>query len=961
MDERGPSGKIHLSPLNLEFTAPAGSRLHSDQTLARYHSSSTLDSEEVDNAFALEGRFQHVGQKTCMCSIGPEEGSLFGHFEAGALLCSNVRQIDQEMHQRIGLVLMKDCLVRLRSSCALITDLEKTTESYVAYLKDLRLRRPEKTKEFIFKGGRFQELCQEARTHLTFWSIFRERFSAEPKIRSALLKMQEHFGYIHAALGRGILGLTAWLGSILFCVLQIAHHLQWRLTKNLYRDISTAIEDFNRLCEYSNDVLQDNEIICNLEQFEDFEHSLVCEKYGICAPMTVNKNALSGRNICPITLNKLLNEIADGRACTLAGLVSEFLCQHEEIRRGLEADLTSKWEWEDLNLTATHRHDPKVSNTSSLPNGIITVMSKANTPVINLPKESPILTFDSIEHKFIVQLMVHLATSTTLMVSNTADRRLFMHRSLPQQGLCSDNCNEQGVDDQGVTSQGDQESNHGILKHSNSVTSPRQNKRVQWHESLDIDTKAQISSYYMDRLWDHLGPALCNLLHGLRRRRNTYNPLGSVILWPNSLVLVALSLLESLHKSGSLPQSGTVALQLVSRDLHSHLSRLTWDLGFCDLLGTSLKDKCIPDENTKPGYLSSKTLSKLAALLQPLKSMFDCSYYWKDRLSNHDTFRSHSLALIPLVTRLQSVLSFSTNWIDSKLYHLLSSWSLTSYFTVLHWDLPLFLDMASKTVSAVKPLCLGQGGNLSWGSLPILLEELQGSLLRLESISKKYESLFSGDLAKMSKEFFQEAMPIGRSWKKSRHSGVPCQPNSYVEHAVMQILEPVFRSSAHLREESKMSLMIQATVTMMDTWSRHILNSEIVFSYFGAQQLQLDFSYVKYWISSDASGLEEDAKSELLSLDSFRHLDAAIQLLMLQPKKKKQSDELDVELESNISAVSTSSVLSSLSGVDADTFMTDVLMDKTIPNKQKWLDLRLRGGKSKKGLLPFCLKVQEMD
>lgn len=71
-------------------------------------------------------------------------------------------------------------------------------------------------------------------------------------------------------------------------------------------------------------------------------------------------------------------------------------------------------------------------------------------------------------------------------------------------------------------------------------------------------------------------------------------------------------------------------------------------------------------------------------------------------------------------------------------------------------------------------------------------------------------------------------------------------------------------------------------------------------------------------------------------------------------------DELDVELESNISAVSSSSVLSSFSGVDIDSYEMDVLNDKTIPNKQLWLDLRLRGGKSKKGLLPFCLKVQEM-
>jgi len=133
-----------------------------------------------------------------------------------------------------------------------------------------------------------------------------------------------------------------------------------------------------------------------------------------------------------------------------------------------------------------------------------------------------------------------------------------------------------------------------------------------------------------------------------------------------------------------------------------------------------------------------------------------------------------------------------------------------------------------------------------------------------------------------------------------------------------------------------------------------------VFSFYGAQQLQLDFNYIKCWISSDVSNLDTSIQSTLLSLDVFHHLDGATRLLMLQPRKKKQMDELDVELESNISAVSSSSVLSSFSGVDIDSYEMDVLNDKTIPNKQLWLDLRLRGGKSKKGLLPFCLKVQEM-
>lgn len=134
------------------------------------------------------------------------------------------------------------------------------------------------------------------------------------------------------------------------------------------------------------------------------------------------------------------------------------------------------------------------------------------------------------------------------------------------------------------------------------------------------------------------------------------------------------------------------------------------------------------------------------------------------------------------------------------------------------------------------------------------------------------------------------------------------------------------------------------------------------YSFYGAQQLSLDFGYIKVWLASDSSNLSSEIQSHLLNLDVFRHLDGAVRLLMLQPRKKRQAlnDVGDPELESNVSTMSSSSVLSSLSGVDIDSYDIEVLNDKTIPNSQKWLDLRLRGGKSKKGLLPFCLKVQEM-
>jgi len=287
---------------------------------------------------------------------------------------------------------------------------------------------------------------------------------------------------------------------------------------------------------------------------------------------------------------------------------------------------------------------------------------------------------------------------------------------------------------------------------------------------------------------------------------------------------------------------------------------------------------------------------------------------------------------------------------------------LEQFLLLTQWDLPIVLEAVKKTFSFVQLLCVVHDDSNSWNSLSLRYRSLQEQRNKLEGLAKQSWVLFSKDLMKMSTEFFQEAMPVGKIWKKSRQSGVPHQRNSYVEHAVCQILEPVVDSTQGLPLESRVNILTLTVNTMMNAWSDWILKQEIIFSFYGAQQLSLDFGYIKVWLASDSSNLSSEIQSHLLNLDVFRHLDGAVRLLMLQPRKKRQSpsDVDDVELESNVSTMSSSSVLSSLSGVDIDAYDVEVLNDKTIPNSQKWLDLRLRGGKTKKGLLPFCLKVQEI-
>ena len=127
----------------------------------------------------------------------------------------------------------------------------------------------------------------------------------------------------------------------------------------------------------------------------------------------------------------------------------------------------------------------------------------------------------------------------------------------------------------------------------------------------------------------------------------------------------------------------------------------------------------------------------------------------------------------------------------------------------------------------------------------------------------------------------------------------------------------------------------------------------------GAHQLQVDFNYVKLWLTSEASSLDTSIQSDLSVLHVFLQLNEAVRLLMIQPKKQKRISEngVEAELESYSSTLSGSSVLSGSSSYDGD---PELLNNRLILNRDQWLNLRLKKGKPKVPMMiPACLKSAE--
>ena len=145
---------------------------------------------------------------------------------------------------------------------------------------------------------------------------------------------------------------------------------------------------------------------------------------------------------------------------------------------------------------------------------------------------------------------------------------------------------------------------------------------------------------------------------------------------------------------------------------------------FCNVLGTSLNDRCRTNSDLIGGVPGTRTVQQLISLFDPLGSIFEMAGYWK-RSSNQSDLHSNraskalTLSLLPSLCRLRALLSFSLNWFDTKMHQFLASWSLEPFLLLMQWDLPIFLESVKKALFLVQTLCVVQDESSCWNSLSV--------------------------------------------------------------------------------------------------------------------------------------------------------------------------------------------------------------------------------------------------
>lgn len=512
------------SPMSNERCSTAGHGKIEQPVFQRDDFRGTLPLKIEKNVSALQDSFKSVRKVVCLCPAKRSSKVDFGHFQPGTRICSSVKQIEKRIEERVGLTLVKNCLSRLQASCRFTSELENIMEYYLTYLKDLDSKGSNLEREFSFKGHRFHELCLTAKDHLTFWSVFLDRCSKEYRFKSIFSALERDIRSAHKSLLKVIGRFQVMISTILVYVLNIAYSLKWVLSDGLLKDISSAIEDLNRLSEYSKSIQDENDVMFKTSTTSLFSDTATCKVFGVCASVRVNSVDTS------VSLQRLFNDTAKRRARIFGSHLLSFLHEQDDICLCLKNDLTMKRGWRDFDQR------PQGSNCYPSPSGAIT-------------------SFPSLEHQFISELIFKLATSMTLMSSYGMDKKLFMHKSLPQKGLFHEDVDEQHPTADGTPPEEHpsepEGASHSILKHTPGTVSPRLSKRVQWHHSIDVDVKAQVSLQYMDILWSSTSVTICQMLELLSWEREVKGIFGPLPLWSDSLLLSVVKVLESVALSGN--------------------------------------------------------------------------------------------------------------------------------------------------------------------------------------------------------------------------------------------------------------------------------------------------------------------------------------------------------------------------------------------------------------------------
>ncbi|XP_019646243.1 PREDICTED: uncharacterized protein LOC109486795 [Branchiostoma belcheri] len=942
--------------------------------------------EVLGSCFRLLDSSGHIGLQR------RDQGVSFIHCRNGATVAKKYSELRHLMESRAHLLLLKDCGLRVSSATTFVQSIQLMVNEELKVWQEISQAKTavEGTSSRLEILG---SICDDLRTHVLHWDDIQRRMYTDKWLRDCVLRLQEELAPVREMLLQIRDEALHWVQRLITTGLHVFAHCEMgEVSKKGLWSMARGIEVYNSLVS-------------------QVQHSRHRPRYSDTSSLLHVSRSNSTCNtsyssVKPIPLQRILLILSHEHSKKAAKIVHDFFAGNSEFQSLIRTPSLPKFDWQGYPNDQNGRQS---SNTSDYHSDTASQMSSTTSMLLkvgdmkapDLSKEDPPLIEFTKEEEYLISAFLEVVSKSTNFLrraprkpsvpdskavvatdGNTKARTLtFGEYKLPatQQNLN----NGKSTDKLNETWSGEDA--------EVSTNGQRRRKSVHWGDNVDSSLRVHLRGKYLQMVWQSFGANLAEMVLEPAWRGNPTG-MGPIVLYNPTVAMLLLHMVNQVSAKDILPTAAVAALQPVLHSLHLTAAVQDWDSAFCEALSTSAKDKCVAvsmgpgDFGTQTVRLFQEVCSPLMSVLQSVENSLQKGYPSGQNgvLPPPVNYQTQLLLSIPpTLARLVATLQAASHWLSTKTNLYLSSWTLDKFLLLSQRDLKVLTDTAVLSLKQSRQLyMLAESGGANYQlklRLNHMVQQLNHISAGLHCLSSSASQSFSQDCTKMTTNFWQECMPTGKVWRKKSSLDLPEEPNTYAEQAVETVLFPVTEGVSKLKTTAQISAVSVAVSAMLESWLGHILKERIKFSYHGAHQLQLDFSCVRSFVSSEFSGLSADAQQSILSLDAFKHVEGVVTLLKKQPFGRKGRSETGSEgglklshtLESNMSEYSHSTGPGSTAGASAATVPlangsdSDVAVSGSeedlyrLPNRQAWLALRVHGGERQWKLPSFpCMSGQ---
>ncbi|KAJ8026116.1 hypothetical protein HOLleu_33863 [Holothuria leucospilota] len=823
------------------------------------------------------------GHFPCLKSRG-RVSSAFGHNKYSITLARLYGRLGDIRVEQAKLLFYRDCASRLsqlieftHSIQSLVQDEERTLLDFLSG-KDSD---PHTKLEFL------PVVCEELRLHLNHIPSIQHRLHTDRWLQPAVPQIFRHVHKFDQILRQLQQSAITWLHKLISTGFKVYSYFHVSmLSEDLVKSIVSSVEDFNRL--FKQFQLQLSQHPCG--------DACLCDFQGASNFYPVSKEA-DFLKLKPFKCEVLLESIASCRAKVTAFRTFYFIMANSKLLTALK-DKQDAFDWKLAYQKLSSQNEAREGLWFGRSGGRYIPRS---LEINFVASDSPLKGVIASEEEFVVKLLTAAATSSGLL-QKLKLKRANQSRDDKDDGVV-ESVSVKLVPSESAPPQTNQTSSKKNTSRFKRDSLAR--KSVRWGDSLNAQVKRMLLNVYFEEFWRTFGVHLAEYFNdpcmGTKGDVDV-DLLGSTMVWDDENLYMLLCAIEKFvaTKEDFPVRASSMFVQFCS-NLFTIAAKSAWDDAYCAALGSSLKDKCLHPSQDNSDEEGTTTCHLFISSLSPVLAGLSSFIASEKRDSNSvtataeisqtwSTRRSH-LQLILLDAAVNTLAAMAT-WCRVQSSQFLSSWKVQQFLLITQGDLKLATDYAVNVLKIcsslpveVKPTEKSAASvrDLQMRAKKRILEDI---ISKLHGMSSWSGSQFAKDCQKMCEEFWPQAMPLGKEWRRKTTNIPPSEHNQYAEVAVSTLLIPVTEGVSHLKATTQITVVSMAVTKMLDTWMSFILKEKPKFSLHGACQLEQDLNYVHMWLASDASGLKPDSKQSILALDALRNFQGAVQLLKFQSPGK---------------------------------------------------------------------------